>query len=123
MSHWNKKFLVFLIGGLFSLAMLSPAYAETGSSGKSLTGFLKKLFNYPVKATKETGEMTVNTLENTGEKVLAKTGEDLSTGQVPQAVVQPVVGAAETVGQAAAETVQIPVKAAEEEKPAETKAA
>ncbi|MBI3316335.1 MAG: hypothetical protein HYZ87_05110 [Candidatus Omnitrophica bacterium] len=123
MSHLSKKFFGLAMCGLLSVALASSAYAESESSGKSLTGFLKKLFNYPVRATQETGEMTANTLENTGEKVLAKTGEDLATAQVPQAAVQPVVGAAETIGQTVAETVQIPVKAAEEEQPAENKAA
>ena len=66
--------------------------------------------------------MTANTLQNTGEKVVAKAGEntagvlqgDLSkTGNL---VADSVQGSAETVGQTASETVQIPVKAAEEQK-------
>jgi hypothetical protein len=68
--------------------------------------------------------MTANTLQNTGEKVVSKTGENTQkvvTGDVAKTgdlVVQPVVGAAQTTGQAVAETAQVPVKAAEEEKPA-----
>ena len=109
-----RKFSAFLLFGVFSLSLTSLAFAEASSSERSVTGFFRRLFNYPVKATKETAGMTANTLQNTGEKVLAKTGEDLSQGK-PEGLVQPVVGAAETTGQTASETVQIPVKAAEEE--------
>ena len=66
--------------------------------------------------------MTGHTLSNTGEKVIAKTGENTAavlTGDVaktPNIVGDAVVGTAQTTGQAAAETVQVPVKAAEDEK-------
>lgn len=99
----------------------SSLFAAETNEGRSITGFFKKLFNYPVKATKETAQMTGNTLQNTGEKVIAKTGENASEvlkgdlTQTPAIVTDAVVGAAETVGQTAAETVQVPVKAAEDE--------
>ena len=112
-----KKFSVVALVALFSVILVSPSFAEnTNETGNSVTGFFKRLFNYPVKATKDTAGMTANTLNNTGEKVLSNTGENLSQGKVGEALVQPVVGSAETVGQTASETVQIPVKAAEEEK-------
>ncbi len=110
----NVFFALFFLAGL-SMLSLQNAYAEANSSENSLTGFFRRLFNYPVKATQKTGEMTANTLNNTGDKVLSQTGEKLSQGK-PEGLVQPVVGAAQTTGQTAAETVQIPVKAAEEEK-------
>ena len=66
--------------------------------------------------------MTANTLQNTGEKVIAKTGEntaDVLKGDVAKTgniVGDAAVGTAQTVGQTTAETVQVPVKAAEEDK-------
>ena len=106
---------------IFSLSMVSVSFAA-GESENSLTGFFRKLFHYPVKATQETAGMTANTLQNTGEKVIAKTGENTAavvTGDVAktgQLVTDPVVGTLQTGGQTAAETVSIPVKAAEDEK-------
>lgn len=109
-----RKFSAILMVGAFMLCSSSMAFAEASTSDRSVTGFFRRLFNYPVKATKETAGMTANTLQNTGEKVLAQTGEELSQGKA-EGLVQPVVGAVETTGQTVAETVQIPVKAAEEE--------
>ena len=74
----KKYFLVALVG-MFSLSMVSVSFAEDTAAegaGKSVTGFLKKTFNYPGKAVKETAGMTANTLQNTGEKVISKTGEN-----------------------------------------------
>ena len=116
-----RKYFVLILFGVFSLSLLSSAFAEENNSENSFTGFFRKLFNYPVKAVQKTGEMTGNTLNNTGEKILAKTGENVSevmTGhvdQVPAIVGDAAVGTATTVGQAASETVQIPVKAAQDE--------
>ena len=88
----------------------------------TLTGFLRNLFNYPVRATQETAEMTSNTLHNTGEKMVANVGETVGkvvTADLPAAgsnLGETVTGTAETVGQTAAETVMIPVDAAQEQK-------
>lgn len=121
MSQSSKKAVAFFLFVLLALSTAPSARAEASESEKSITGFFKRLFNYPVKATQETGKMTGNALSNTGEKVISKTGEntqaivsgDLSkTGNL---VVDPVVGAAQNTGQAVSETVQIPVKAAEED--------
>ena len=120
MSNFSKSFLVTAIIGvsLFSVCGVSSA----ADNQNTLTGFLRNLFHYPVKATQETAGMTANTLSNTGEKVVSKAGEntagmlkgDLSkTGSLATDAVK---GTAETVGQTASETVQIPVKAAEETK-------
>ncbi|MBI4432019.1 MAG: hypothetical protein HY592_00855 [Candidatus Omnitrophica bacterium] len=117
MRNFLKKGRLVLLFSLLSFVAVSPAFAAESKSENSVTGFFRRLFNYPVKATQETGEMTANTVSNVGEKVLSDSGEHLSEGEVPQAVVQPVVGAAETLGQAAAETVQIPVEAAKEDAP------
>ena len=120
-----KKFLGFGLAALFTLSVSSAAFAAEGNKGNAVNGFFKRLFNYPVKAVKETGSMTANTLNNTGEKVLAKTGENTAavlSGDVAKTgslVADPVVGAAQTTGQTASETVQNPVKAAEEEKASE----
>ena len=108
---------LILVAGL-SLTTASFA-EEQGSAGKSVSGFFKRLFKWPVKTVQNTGEMTANTLNNTGDKVLSQTGEKLSQGQLPEAIGQTVTGTAETTGQTVSETVQAPVKAAgEEEKPA-----
>ena len=121
MSKSIKKCFALFLFGIFSLSLVSTAFAEADKSENSLTGFFRRLFNYPVKAVQKTGEMTGNTLQNTGEKVLAKTGENTSevlTGhldQAPAIVGDAAVGTATTVGQTVAETVQIPVKAAEED--------
>jgi len=119
MSH-SKKVFVFALVALMGLSLATAAFAES-QEGKSVTGFFKRLFNYPGKAAQETAGMTANTLNNTGEKVVAKTGENTAkilqgdVAKTANLVGDTVVGTAETVGQTASETVQIPVKAAEEE--------
>lgn len=124
MSHDSKKksFTIALVA-VFALSLTSVAFAEenTSNTGNSLTGFFKRLFNYPGKAVKETAGMTANTLNNTGEKVVSKTGENTAAvlsgnvSKTPNLVTDNVSGAANTVGQTASETVQIPVKAAQED--------
>ena len=119
MSNFGKKFFVFALVSAVALSVCGVSYAAEGDN--SLTGFFRRLFNYPVKATQKTGEMTANTLNNTGEKVVSKAGEntagvlqgDLSkTGNL---AADTVTGTANTAGQTAAETVQMPVQAAEED--------
>ena len=114
-----RKFHVFFMAVLFSVGLTSSVFAAEKSEN-SVTGFFRRLFNYPVKATQETAETVGATASNVGEKVVAATGEntvavvsgDLSkTGEL---IADPVVGTAETAGQTVSETVQIPVKAAEE---------
>lgn len=115
----SKRALV-VVTVLSTLCLSAVAHAEAGEGEKKVTGFFKRLFNYPVKATKETAGMTANTLNNTGEKVVAKTGENTAKvlqGDVAKTgdlVADPVKGSLETAGQAVAETAQVPVKAAEE---------
>ena len=117
-----KKYSVLALVALFSISMVSVSFAEASNTENTLTGFFKRLFNYPVKATQETANMTANTLQNTGEKVIAKTGENTAavvTGDVAKTaniVTDSVQGVAETTGQTVAETAQIPVAAAGEEK-------
>lgn len=114
----------FSLTGLALVAMVFVSTAAFAEESNGFTAFFKKLFNYPVKATKETAEMTGNTLQNTGEKVIAKTGENTAEvlqgniAETPKIVTDAAVGTAETVGQTASEAVQVPVKAAEDEKPA-----
>ena len=102
-----KKVSVFTLGLLLSLAFVSASHAEEMEKGNSFSGFLKKLFHVPVKATQNTAEVAGTAVQNTGEKVLSDTGENLAEGNVPQALVQPVVGAAETAGEAAVGTLQV----------------
>lgn len=120
MTNFSKRFLRIAILGLITLSVCGISYAS--DSENSVTGFFRRLFRYPVQATQETAGMTANTLQNTGEKIVAKAGEntagvlqgDLSkTGNLAGDLV---TGTAETTGQTASETVQIPVKAAEEQK-------
>ena len=109
---------------ILSLSFTSLAFAEASSSEHSVTGFFRRLFNYPVKAVKETAGMTANTVQNAGEKMVEPMAENTAavvTGSVEKTgdmVVKPAMGAMETVGQTASETAQMPIKAAEEEKPA-----
>ena len=100
-----KKLAAVAIIGIFVFSMSSNAFAE--GAGDSVKGFFKKLFHAPVKATENTADAVGGALSNTGDKVLSQTGSKLASGERPQAIVQPVVGAAETTGQAASETVQI----------------
>lgn len=116
-----KKFFAFLLAVVVSYGVASPgAFAAEEKSGNSVTSFFRRLFNYPVKATQETAETVGQTASNVGEKVVAETGENTAailTGDLSKTgefVADPVIGTAETVGQTVAETVQIPVKAAEE---------
>ena len=119
-----RKFVPLAVVGAFVLVFAQSAFAEAGSTERSVTGFFKRLFHYPVKATQETAGMTANTLQNTGEKVMSKTGENTAavlTGDIaktPNIVGDAAMGTAQTTGQTVSETVQIPVKAAEEEKKA-----
>lgn len=100
-----KKLSVVAIVGIFVISMSSSAFAE--GAGDSVKGFFKKLFHVPVKATQNTADTVGGALSNTGDKVLSQTGEKLAAGDVPQAIVQPVVGAAQTTGEAIVETVKI----------------
>ena len=121
MSNFLKKFFVLALVGAVSLSFCGTSFAATDSEN-SLTGFFRRLFNYPVKATQKTGEMTGNALQNTGEN-LSKAGEstaDTLTGKPDEAAHkagESIAGGFEATGQAVSETVQIPVKAAEEDQP------
>ena len=116
-----RKFSAIILFGIFSLSLVSVSFAAASESENSVTGFFRKLFHYPAKATQETAGMTTNTLQNTGEKVVAKTGENTAAvlqgdiAKTPQIVGDAAVGTLETAGQTTAETVQVPVKAAEEQ--------
>ena len=119
-----KKYSVLALAGIMSFSLVSVSFAEATQTEHSVTGFFRRLFNYPVKATQETADMTAKTLQNTGEKVVSKTGENTKavlTGDVAKTgnlVTDNVKGVAETTGQTVAETAQIPVKSAEEEQKA-----
>ncbi len=116
-----KRFAAFFLFVIFSASLVSVAFAEASTSEKSVTGFFRRLFNWGPKTVKGTADMTAHTLENTGEKVVAKTGENTAavlTGDVEKTgslVADPIVGSLETAGQTAAETVEAPVEAAQED--------
>ena len=117
MSHF-KKFLVIVTIGIATFSACGISYAD--DTENSVTGFFRRLFHYPVKATQETAGMTANTLNNTGEKVVSKAGENTAgilqgdLAKTGNLVGDTVTGTAETTGQAVSETAQMPVKAAEE---------
>lgn len=106
---------------ILSLSLTSLAFAEASSSERSVTGFFRRLFNYPVKAVKETAGMTANTVKNVGQDVVAPMAEntaEVATGKLGETgnlVAETTKGTLETAGQTVSETAQIPVKAAEEE--------
>ena len=110
-----KKYFALMLVMVFSLSMVSASRAE-GNGERSVRGFFQRVFNWGPKTIKNTGEMTANTLNNTGDKVLSQTGENIAKGDLGGVIAQPVKGTLETTGQTAAETVQAPIKAAEEEK-------
>lgn len=122
MFRTASKCLAFIVIVGFVMSLTSVAFAEPSRSERSVTGFLRNLFNFSAKTTTETGQMAENVVKNTGEKIVAPAAENTAkvvTGEVakaPDAVVEPVIGVVETVGQAAAETVQAPVQGAEEVK-------
>ena len=120
MRTFSKKILTIATLGLIALSVCGVSYAAEGEN--SVTGFFRRLFHYPVQATQETAGMTANTLNNTGEKVVSKAGENTAAvlqGDVAKTgnlVGDTVTGTAETTGQTVSETAQIPVKAADEQK-------
>ncbi|HTL71082.1 MAG TPA: hypothetical protein VL404_07310 [Candidatus Eisenbacteria bacterium] len=119
MSNRGSKSFSAVLVALFALSLASSAWAAEGENGVS--AFFRKLFNYPGKAVKGTASMTANTLNNTGEKVISKTGENTAAvlsgdlSKTPNIVGDAAVGSAQTVGQTASETVQVPVKSAQDE--------
>lgn len=121
MSKSLRKSAALFLFAILTFSVVSVAHAQASEGEKSVTSFFRRLFNWGPKAVQETGGMTANALNNTGEKVIEPTaanttaiaqGDLAKTGDL---VAEPVVGALENSGQAVSETVQVPVKAAEEE--------
>ena len=116
-----RNLLGLSLVAIFSLSLTTLAFAEASSSERSVTGFFRRLFNYPVKAVKETAGMAASTVQNVGEDVVApmaqNTGEVVTgnLGETGNLVTETVQGTMETTGQTVSETAQIPVKAVEEE--------
>ena len=119
MSNFSRKVFVLALGAALSLSVCGVSMAASDAEN-SVTGFFRRLFNYPVKATQKTGEMTGNALQNTGEN-LSKAGESTAAtlsgdpGTGMNKAGESIAGGFEATGQALSETVQIPVKAAEED--------
>jgi len=92
--------------------------------GSKFKSFWKKLFNYPANFTEE----TVDVIAGTGKRAtgvvtteVKRVGE-VSSGELSKSkelVLEPLENAAETVKYAAEGIVKTPVKAAQDEKPAE----
>ena len=118
MLNFSKKIGIFAI---VAMTVFSGVSFAAENSERSLTGFLRNLFHYPARATQETAGMASNTLNNTGEKVVSRAGENTAgilQGDVSRTgnlAGDAITGTADTVGQTASETVQIPVRAAEEQ--------
>ena len=118
MSNFSKKFFVLALVGAVSLSFCGTSFAASDAEN-GVTGFFRRLFNYPVKATEKTGEMTGNALQNTGEN-LSKAGESTAAtlsgnpDEGAHKAGESIAGGLEATGQAVSETAQIPVKAAEE---------
>ena len=118
MSNVSRKFFVVVLAGALSLSFCGTSFAASDAEN-GVTSFFRRLFNYPVKATQKTGEMTEHALVNTGEN-LSKAGEstaatltgDPETGA--RKAGESIAGGLEATGQAVSETVQMPVQAAEE---------
>lgn len=118
MSNVSRKFFVLALAGALSLSFCETSFAASDAEN-SVTGFFRRLFNYPVKATQKTGEMTEHALTNTGEN-LSKAGEstastlsgDPDTGAHQMG--ESIAGSLEATGQAVAETAAMPIQAAEE---------
>ena len=114
----KRAFAVALLISIFALQ--GTCFAEASTSERSVTGFFRRLFGYPAKAAQETAGITTRTADNLGNKVVSQTGSNtaaIAGGDLSKAgslVVDPVVGTLETTGQTVSETVQMPVKAAEE---------
>lgn len=107
MRHSSRFGSVLVVA--LALLLCAAVPASAAEEKKTFTGFLKKLFHIPAKTAEQSVVVTGNVVENTGEKILSETGENLAAGNVPQAAVQAaVIGPAETVGEAVAGTVQIP---------------
>lgn len=121
MLNTRRNFVSLVLAAAVTMTAANVCFAEASSSERSVTGFFRRLFNYPVKAVQKTGEMTGNTLTNTGEKVISKTGENTAAivkgdlAKTGDLVGDNVSGSLNTAGQTASETVQVPVKAAEED--------
>lgn len=118
MSNASRRFFVLALAGALSLSFCGTSFAASDAEN-SVTGFFRRLFNYPVKATQKTGEMTEHALTNTGEN-LSKAGESTSatlTGDPDTGahkMGESIAGGFEATGQAVAETVVMPIQAAEE---------
>lgn len=118
MSNVSRKFFVLALAGALSLSFCGTSFAASDAEN-SVTGFFRRLFNYPVKATQKTGEMTEHALTNTGEN-LSKAGESTAatlSGDPNEGATkagESIAGGLEATGQAVAETAAMPVQAAEE---------
>ena len=112
MSNSSKKLVTFVA---MSLLFTSTAFAAEETKN-GVGDFFRKLFHVPAKTTEETAKTIGNTLQNTGEKVVAATGENTSQilqgdlGKTGELVADPVVGTAQTAGQTVADTATIPDK-------------
>jgi hypothetical protein len=121
MFQSQKRIVSFFIAALFVFTCSQTAFAEASTAENSVTGFFRRLFNWGPKTVGRTADMTGHTLSTTGEKVVAKTGENTSevlTGKFDETgnlLAEPVAGTLETSGVAASKTVQAPLHAGEEE--------
>lgn len=116
-----KRLFVWVAAIVVLVGLSAPAYADAGEAENSVTGFFRRLFNYPVRASEEAAGTTARAVENSGEKILSTAGENtaaIAGGEIERTgelAAEVVTGTLETTGQAVAEVAQIPAKAAEEQ--------
>lgn len=117
-----KKVVAIVVVALFAFSMVSPAFAAEKKSFKEASKEAgKATVNYPANVVKESvnavGTAAKGAVETVGGTVQA-TGETL-TGQPDKAkdiIMTPVTGVATTSVNAVKDTVEAPVKAAEDTK-------
>jgi len=117
-----KKVVAIVVVALFAFSMVSPAFAAEKKSFKEATKEAgKATVNYPANVVKESvnavGVAAKGAVETVGGTVQA-TGDTL-TGQPDKAkdiIMIPVTGVATTSVNAVKDTVEVPVKAADDTK-------
>jgi len=108
--------LILLIAVLF-VAMPDVARAEEGNK---FVNFFRKILTYPFRVTKEAVDVVTKSTVK-GVDTVAKTGDaaaEVATGnlaEVPNLIVEPIKGSAETAITAVEGTVKIPIEAAIDE--------
>ncbi len=97
MTKFFNKCSKVLVLAVVALSFASLAFAQGAQNENSVTGFFRRLFNYPSK----TGE----NISKAGDEALSQAGEKISKGQLAEGVGQTVGGSANLVGHQVQSTV------------------